>query len=1110
MEADLAGRTVSHFRILDKLGEGGMGVVYKAEDTRLQRAVALKFVSHHILCSAKAAARFIREAQAAAACEHPNVCTIYEVGDSDEGTFIAMAYIEGRSLKDRIASGALCIDEAVDIAIQVARGLGAAHRRGIIHRDVKPGNIMMTPEGLAKIMDFGLARPSDATRLTKDGSAVGTIAYMSPEQTRGLEVDERSDIWALGVVLYEMLTGRRPFRGGYDQAVVHSILNDEPDLMADAQQGVPAELARVVSRALAKSPSGRYQRVEEMLAELLRLGCSGAEPATKLVTVEGAGCRLTNIPVQLTSFVGRSEVVAEVVALLRRERLLTLAGAGGSGKTRLALEVGTAMLQSLPDGAWLAELAALRDPALVPQTVAGAMGLMDAPNRTPTEALADHLRGRNMMLILDNCEHLLGECARLADRILRACPDVRILTTSREPLATEGETVFRVPSLPVPDADDRLSLAELAQVGAVRLFVERAAATEAGFHLTDDNAEAIGDITRRLNGIPLALELAAARTSVLSAGDIAERLEDRFVLLCGGSRAAPARHQTLRALVDWSYEQLCQREQILLGRLSVFSGGWTLESAEAVCAGDGIEEKDVLGLMSNLVRKSLAEKLTSSESGASRYRLHETILAYARERVSDAEHARLAKGHLDYFLEVAERAEIQLCGGEQATSLRRLEGERENLRTALETCLVESAGIDVGLRLLGAMGPYWEMSGHWTEGRDVCRRLLRHPEAGARTATRSRALRLGGSLARRQGDYEDARVLLEEALEISQETGDRRGVAESLWHLGVVAWREGDASGARAVYERSLASARDLSDGQLVSRCLNSMAALEEDWDTRHGLYLESLELARGLQDRDGEAVVLCNLGSMASNAGRYEEGLSLLERGLASYRELGQPRGVAVALLSVADVAADVGDLERARPRAEEGLRLTRKLGARHWESYALSILGRVARLEGDLERARELFEENLPIAEEAGDRSEAHAFLGLGLVFLDLGDYDRARGFLVESLRLYWKHMFERGAADAIEGLARLATVDGSQARAARLFGGADGLRREHGCPVHPVDESRIESWLAAARNELGDREFEREWSVGRSMPAGRAIEYACARGSDGGTRSPRGWRR
>jgi len=795
-----------------------------------------------------------------------------------------------------------------------------------------------------------------------------------------------------------------------------------------------------------------------------------------------------------TSFVGREDAVAKVAKLIGENRLLTLSGAGGCGKTRLAQEVGRSLLESFADGVWLVELAPLREPTLVPQTVATALGLMEASGRAPTEALVDHLQRRNLLLVLDNCEHLLTTCAELVDRLLRACSDVRLLATTREPLAITGETIFRVPSLAVPDAEDRLPLNELAEVGAVRLFVERAAAAEAGFTLTSENAPAIAEISRRLDGMPLALELAAARIKVLPAVEIAKRLEHRFELLSSGARASPPRHQTLRALVDWSYEQLSKREQLLLGRLSVFAGGWMLDSAEAVCEGEGIKEPEVLELMSSLVEKSLVEKLAALETAGPRYRMHETIREYARDRFSEQENALVAGRHRDYFLKLAEEAEPHLRGGvEQAAWFRRLGIEHENLRTAFGTCVGDDGGVLVGLRLAGALGLYWEMRGHWNEGQKICEEFLARPEAREKTASRAKVLRNAAGLTLFRPDYPKARDLLEESLGISQGLEDRRGMAESLLCLGIVTLREGDDTRARSLCEESLTIARELSDTRLISKCLNALAKMENDRHIVHELFLKSLEFAREARDRTGEATALGNLGFEAVDKGDYEEALSMIEESLSGYRELVDLEGLAWTLGLRADVAIDLGDLERARECSEESLLLSRRLGSPHLESYALSILARVARFEGDLNWARLLLEESLSIARGSGRAIEARALLGLGSVCLEAGEHDRARQLLTDSLALHLKCDTHRGLAAALEGLGVLAVIRGGTARAARLFGAADAFRQKENCPVPPVDKPGVDRGISAARCDLSGQAFGREWASGRAMSTEQAIEYA-----------------
>ena len=1099
----MIGKTVSHFRILEKLGEGGMGVVYKAEDTSLQRSVALKFISSRMLGSDRAVARFIREAQAAAACEHPNVCTIYEVGDSDEGAFIAMAYVEGESLRNRLASGPLAIDEAIDTAIQVARGLGAAHKRGVVHRDIKPGNIMITPDGIVKVMDFGLARPREAMDLTQAGSVVGTIAYMSPEQTRGRDVDERSDIWALGVVLYEMVTGFRPFRGGSDQAVVYSVLNDAPDCATDFATEVPVGLEEIILKALAKPVSERYRLADEMLRDLQDLAGGASMAATRTMVARVPDSAGTNLPHQLTSFIGRGEVIAEARQLLAANRLLTLTGAGGCGKTRLAQEVGRSVLRDFADGVWIAELAPLRDGELLPQVVMEALGLTDAPNRTPVEALEDYLRRTDLLLVLDNCEHLLPACTSLVELLLRGCQGVRILATSREPLAMAGEVVLRVPSLAVPEAETMPTIGDLEEVSAVRLFVERAAAAVPGFALTGQNAAPIAEVCRRLDGIPLALELAAARVKLLPVSEIAERLENRFGLLSSGGAGLPARHQTLRALVDWSFEQLQNNEQLLLTRLSVFSGGWTLSTAEAVCAGEGLEERETLDLMSSLVEKSLVETHSVPEADHIRLRMHETIREYAWDELSRGGTESWLGRHRDHFLAMAEEAEPHLIGGaDQVPHFRRLAAEHGNLRAALATCMAEGGDAVLALRLAGALGRYWEMRGHWNEGRRVCSTVLARPQADARTLARAAVLHWAGVLALGQYDGTDAQTCFEESLAIARDLGDRRGEASSLRGLAMAVRLRGEDTQARSLHQESLAVALELDDKRQIASSLKDGANMPDQeggrLSQRRASLLKALELFREVGDLCGEADVLYNLGGMASNAGDLDEAVPRLEESLAISRELDNPLGVAAALTMLADAALERGGLERARVLAEESLQLTRKLGHPGRESLALAMLGDVARLEGEYERAHQVLEESLQIGQDCFWAHESDALRRLGLVCIDEGDNSRAREVFSKSLALRWEHRDGQVFYD-VQLLGMLAAAEGTHERAARILGAAERLREEMGLSLSPGSASELEQWVSRVRSGIDDETFSREWTTGRSMPEEQAVEYALAPGAE-----------
>jgi predicted ATPase len=503
-----------------------------------------------------------------------------------------------------------------------------------------------------------------------------------------------------------------------------------------------------------------------------------------------------NLPLQVTSFVGREKEMAEVRQLLRKTRLLTLTGVGGTGKTRLALQVAADRVGEYPAGLWLAELAPLSDSTLVPQTVATLLGVREEPGRPLTATLVEALKPKKLLVLLDNCEHLLTACAQLADALLRACPGVQVLATSREGLNIPGETTYRLPSLSVPPPTAwagyplagggrhlPATVENLTQYEAVHLFLDRAATMAPAFTLTDANANAVAQVCCRLDGIPLAIELAAARVKVLSVEKIAQLLDDRFRLLTGGSRTALPRQQTLRALIDWSYDLLSEPERRLLCRLAVFAGGWTLEAASAVGIGDPIEEPEVLDLLTALVERSLVVY----EGQEERYRLLETVRQYGRDRLRESgEGEAVRRRHHDFFLTLAEEEGSKLGGPEQLQVLDRLEREHDNLRAALAWSGAQGQG-EAGLRLAAALWHFWQVRGYVGEGRENLAGMLALPGAQARTAARAQALHGAGLLASHQGDHRAARALLEESLAICRELGIKEGGAKNLEGLAVVA-----------------------------------------------------------------------------------------------------------------------------------------------------------------------------------------------------------------------------------------------------------------------------------------------------------------------------------
>jgi predicted ATPase/class 3 adenylate cyclase len=671
-----------------------------------------------------------------------------------------------------------------------------------------------------------------------------------------------------------------------------------------------------------------------------------------------------NLPIQLTSFIGREPEIAEIKRLLGAARLVTLTGSGGAGKTRLALQVAANVVEDYPDGVWLAEFAPIADPTLVPKTVASALNVPEQPGQDIAETLVDALRHKALLLVLDNCEHLLAACRDLAQALLRSCSHVRILATSREGLGIPGETLWRVPSLSVPVDIGRLPRPEeLVLYDAVRLFVDRAMATSSDFIISNENARAVAQVCQRLDGIPLAIELAAARVKVLAVDQITARLDDRFRLLTGGSRTVLPRQQTLRAAVDWSYLLLAETERVLLRRLSVFAGGWSLDAAEVVCAGGVVEATAILDLLGSLVDKSLV--LVETHRGEARYRFLETIRQYGWDRlVESKEDAELRNHHRDWYLDLAESAEPKLRGLEQVAWLERLEIEHDNLRAALEWSKAEAAGGDASLRLAAALHQFWHMRGYLGEGRDWLEVALVASENPS-SSLRARALCGAGLLAWRQGDFKRAETLLQDSLALFQQLGDRWGTAYVLHHLAHVMEERGDYGHATGLFEKSLALFKEVDD----------------NWGVGWSLYC---------------------LGSTRFDHGD-DQATAMLEESLSICREVGNKWTLAYALHALGVVAEKHGDYERAIALLEESMVIVRQVGDQYHLPGLQYRLGRVALHLGDNERAVALFRKSLVLRRETGDKS------GLVQCLEGLAYVACARGRYEQATRLF-------GAADAL----------------------------------------------------------------------------------------------
>jgi predicted ATPase/DNA-binding winged helix-turn-helix (wHTH) protein len=617
------------------------------------------------------------------------------------------------------------------------------------------------------------------------------------------------------------------------------------------------------------------------------------------VSSSAPAARRHNLPAQLNSFVGREREISELKELLGTTRLVTLTSMGGTGKTRLSLQVAADVMDDYPDGVWFVELAPLADELLVPQAVASVLGVKEEAGRPVLEALEKYVKDRQLLLILDNCEHLVRACAELAKKLLQSGRGLQILASSREHLHVAGETNYAVPSLAVPDplnaASDAtceaINLEALMQYEAVRLFIDRAAAAQPAFQVTRQNATAMADICRRLDGIPLAIELAAARVGALSVENIAVRLSDRFSLLTGGDKTAMPRQQTLRASIDWSYDLLAERECVLLQRLAVFAGGWTLEAAEAVGAGGGIDESAVLDLLIHLVEKSLV----TLEAGGERYRLLDTVRQYAQERLNESGEENDARTrYLGFYLALAEKARPELDGPEQGAWLARLDLERENLLSAHAWAGRAEGGATLGLRLVWALKPYWINRGFLGLGQRMTVEALACAGADERSLARCRGLFEAGQIGVFMGRYAEAQGYLEESLAIAREIGDKRRVAVALQPLGMACLGQGDMAAARAHLQEALAMARELGNKREILAALYVLAQLlrvEGELNTAEPLYGQGLALARELQDRESIAIGLLNLAMVSIGRGSGDRAWPMLLEALAIAAEIGSKR---------------------------------------------------------------------------------------------------------------------------------------------------------------------------------------------------------------------------
>ena len=1039
-----------------QIGAGGMGTVYLCTDVKTEDRVALKRLHRdRIEMQPELAERFVREADALRTLNHPNIVKAFEHFEFDGDHYIVMEYVEGQDLSDLIVHrGKLPLNRTVDIALGVADALTRAHYLRIIHRDLKPANVLLDAEGKPRLTDFGVAIWETKARMTAAGLQVGTPAYMAPEVVNGESADARADIWALGVMLYEMLSGRHPFfDGSINHLMVNILTRPAPDIQS-VRADVPEALADLIDRMLAKDAAGRIGSARLVGAELEIISQIAAERESRNTVVGGtrfshdeepAAAIRHNVPTQATPLVGREEDVRQITRLLESgdTRLITLVGPGGMGKTRLALGVAHGILngttttgsRAFEHGVMLVELAPLLSPEPLIATIATAVGFQFAAEGDPKQQLLDHLREKHLLLIFDNFEHIL-DAAPLVAEILLAAPDVKILATSRERLNLTAETLYPLAGLDVPAASDPDALKES---GAVKLFVQSARRAQPGWNPAPEDYPFIADICRRVDGLPLGIVLAAGWVQMLNTGEIVAELARNFEILEADVRDMPARHRSMRAVFDYSWQTMSEEERALVARLSVFRGGFSRRAGQDV-ADAGLRP------LAALVNKSLLRR--DPDRGS--YHMHELLRQYAEAKLGDGGREAHAK-HSVYYLATLAEIQRKLEGGAQIETLQAIDSDMENVRAAWMFAAAQG-DLAALASALPAMSLYFQLRGQYAEGlafyeqtvtalqaraaaagRDsvlghVAARAaelaitLHQAEAASTLLSLSRSL-IGESSGTARAALEfaqgfehltlrtvaDGRPHFEQAAQIYREAGERWALARALGEWSSTYWYRAD--GASSDYERAkalateaLAIQRDLGDtfGMATTLLhLGTIASYAGDDDEDAHCTAESLVLFQKVGNRYGMSHALNNIGVREMMRGDYESSRQHLEKSLAIKRDIGTVVPIVWSQFVLARLSYNEAQFAESLSRADSGLAMVAGTPHREWELTLQLSRGQAQTALGQYSAAVASFDRALALAAELSiPEDEAFALNRKGAALLLSGDTAAAVACLTDAI--------------------------------------------------------------------------------------------------------------
>ena len=1072
---DHIGQQWGDYRLVQLLGTGGFSQVYLGEHVSVGTQAAIKLLNAPV--PSEVGERFRALAHTLSQIIHPHIIRVLDFGVQQEIPFLVMEYAKGGSVLKRHPRGTLLpLSHIVSYVTDLSSALHYAHEHHLVHRNLKPENILLGPHEQLWLSDCGLTPPLPTGKTLsylKAQAVEGTLAYLSPEQFQGRSC-QASDQYALAVCVYEWLTGAPPFRGTVAE-LCHQHLLVSPPSLCERVPAIPRAVEQVIGQALAKDPALRFADVLDFASALelaahaitspllLTTPAPDHEPSSPRAPRPEAE-RVNPLPAPLSSFLGRREECATISALLLRQgvRLLTLTGTGGVGKTRLALAVASALHETFADGVCFVPLAATHDPEQVIPSIAQALGLQSG-NRPMFEVVQASLRHKHLLLVLDNFEQVVQAASSLTD-LLVTCSEVTMLVTSRETLRVDGEHEFPVLPLAVPDVE-REPVEELAANPAVALFLHRARAIKPDFQLTAANAQTIASICVRLEGLPLALELAAARIKLLSPQALLSRLSHRLQVLTMGRRDAPLRQQTLRNTIQWSYDLLSVEEQTLFRRLCIFVGGCTLEAVDAIYTALDDDPAGVFDGIASLLDKNLIQR-AEQEDEEPRLQVLETIREFGLECLQGYDELeQVRRAHMHYYLTWAEASRKVLFGSEQGLLIGHYIQEQWNWRAVMRLVL-ERADKEAALRLGGGLSVFWIIWGYsfdqvyLIEGKDFLKQALSGSE-GIATTARAWALGVYGGILALLRDLETSEVACWEGLALARQVGDVQYIITGLWMVLLPLITQDDFKAARVVAEEAVSLAR--ADDEAFT-----------DWGAA---WLLGYSLHRA--------------GYVALWQGRYALARDLLWETIATCNQVGEGFFALWSNLYIAEADFFEGKDEEARERLEQVMGMYKSLRIRTQVAEALGFLGLLALRHGDVEGAGAQLSESMHLRQEVGEEQ------GLAWTEIWLARVERARQNLSEARRL-----LEDGLTRAIkahsrlytamglEELGRVVAAQGELVWATRLFGAAEALREAMGAPVPPVERTEYEERVAAVHAVLGEVRFRAAWAQGRSMSPQQAV--------------------